>query len=181
MALKPSVKSAPQAPATVGAKKSARKVTVACKIPMGVVLQLCRKVPYVEHTQAGTVVERERWDRFGAKVKVNGTSYPVIPPKGYKERVAQTSGFALTRGVDAEMWDEWLKQHAEDAMVVNNLIYAFPDEESVVDFGRDFAGIKSDLGPLDMDTLDKDGRVLDPRVPRSLDSAVQDVTTGVVD
>lgn len=167
------------APAIVGAKKSARTVTVACKLPQGFYMQLCRPVKFYEGTQSGGTIERTRFDRTGPKIRINGTSYPVMPPKGFRERVAMTSGFALTRGVDAEMWEEWAKQHAKDMMMVNNLVYAFPDEESVRDFGADFVGIKSELDPLDMDTVDKNGKVLDPRVPRSISNEVEDVTKGV--
>lgn len=166
------------APLTGGARKSATTVTVACKVPTGVRLQLCKQTKYWEDTPSGPR-ERTRWDRFGTQHVVRGTAYPMMPPKGFRERAAVTSGYAITRGIPADFWGAWLEQNAKSDLVRSQMIFAFPDADSVREHAGDRGALLSGLEPLDMEP-DKDGRVADPRVPRSTTTNVGDIAPAEV-
>lgn len=154
--------SEPAAPAVHAPEpKSSATVTVACKIPNGIVLQLCRPTKWIEETPSGSR-DRVRWDKFGARHFVQGPAYPSgTVPEGYGERPALSGGFALTAGIPREFWDEWLKQNAESSFVVNGQVFAQPTFDRAQGVGREKAAVKSGFEPLSRDMNPKN----DPRLP----------------
>lgn len=163
MSVSASRKQSPAAPAATKppAPKSAKYVTVACKIPMGLVLQCCRKTTYFEDTPGGAR-ERVRYDKHGQRFVARGTSYPALPPKGFPQRVPTVGGYALTQGIPADFWEQWLEQNADTDMVKNKLIFAYASLVDVRDEAREYAHVLSGLEPLVPDN--------DPRVPKPLDA-----------
>lgn len=157
---------APAAPA-VRTESRSSTVTVACKIPHGIIMQLCKETKVVEDTQAGPR-ERTRFDRVGERVFIRGNSYPVSPAPGFPERGPQAGGFALTYDVDAEFWAEWLKQNSRSPMVKNGLIFATPTTERTTAQALEHKTLRSGLEPLSMEG--------DPRVPRPSNAAVGAIT-----
>lgn len=162
-------KPAPAMPAVHTAPKGARTVTVACKFPAGLVLQLCRKVSYMEETMSGGSRERVRYDKVGAIVVVRGPAMPNGQvPKGYK-RPEVEGGYALTRGVDADFFEEWLKQNEENPLVVNKMIFGRAGHDHAAGQAGDLHETRSGFEPIEPDT--------DPRIPRSLDPNISNVET----
>lgn len=151
------------APAISGtAKKSATTVTVGCKIPNGIVLQLCKPTKWIEETPSGSL-QRTRFDKVGPRYYVQGPAYPVgTIPKGYGEKPPIAGGFALTTGIPKDFWDEWLDQNKESTFVTGGQVFAHDTFDAAQGDGREMAHVKSGFEPLPED-LDP---TKDPRLPR---------------
>lgn len=139
------------APAVAGTRKSAETVTVACKIPNGLVLQLCKPIVQVEQGM-GVTRDVQVHLKTGETITVAGPAYPNgPPPKGFKRRPDDADGYALTKNVPGKFWEEWFLQNKDADYVTSGLIFAFPEIESVMDMARDGERIMSGLQPLDPD------------------------------
>lgn len=147
----------PQAP-TVRATPRASVVVVACKVPNGLVLQLCKKTSFPEETPSGTR-DRVRYDRVGPRVTVRGPAYPVgTPPAGMPPRPAIVGGYALTPNVDREFFEQWMEQNRQNPIVINRMIFAHEARSHVVGQARELKDTRSGFEPLIPDN--------DPRLPK---------------
>ncbi|EFE94002.1 hypothetical protein [Serratia odorifera] len=93
----------------------AEQVTVGCKLPNGLVLNV-----------------------QGKQVKINGC-------RSKEARII--GGYGLT-AVDKELWEAWLKIHAEQPYVKNGVIFAQDNGNSVRSQAKEQENIKSGLEPL---------------------------------
>lgn len=84
-------------------------VTVGCKLPHGIVLQVNRAEKHHEPVLGGGSREIERWVPTGARYFVRGTAHP----QNEAPKALIYEGFALTSGIPADVWAEWCKQHAD--------------------------------------------------------------------
>lgn len=158
----------PEAPA-VQVSKSGKTVTVGCKIPTGLKLQLFRKVQWPEETRGGTIM-RDRWDRYGAHVIVRGPAVPTgTAPKGYRRPAAIVGGYGITPNVDADFMREWMQQNAQNPVVVSGMIFVQNDNASAVDQSKDQRELRSGLEPIVPDN--------DPRIPKPVDGNVGSIET----
>jgi hypothetical protein len=150
---------------TTQTPKSAKTLTVACKLPNGVVLHLDDMVDEVEPVSFKTVkIARRRPET----VTVHGCAVPVGTPLPAHQIHA---GYALTPGVDADFWAEWLKQNKDTTMVKNNLIFAMPTREAIEAKTTEHKAQRSNLEPLDPTfKVGVNGAIIpnDPRYPRSM-------------
>jgi hypothetical protein len=152
--------SAPEAPA-VHVEKKSPVVTVACKIPNGLSLQLFRKVEVPEPVQGGGIRVVPRHDRIGDMVQIRGTAYPRgNPPPGMPPRPIMAGGYALTPNVPADFWDAWLEQNKEADYVKNKMIFAYGDRAKTIGVARDNRELRSGLEPVNMTN---DPRQIKPR------------------
>lgn len=141
-------------------------VTVACKIPHGIVMQLAVKTTYFEDTPSGSR-ERTRYDKAGERVFIRGNSRPVNPPAGFPDPGPIAFGYGLTPDVDAEFFAEWMRQNAKAPMVANGLIFGMPTLSGINGQAREFEGKRSGLEPLQIDN--------DPRVPKPTRNEVHQI------
>lgn len=155
----------------------AKFVTVACKLPMGMLLHLQQEYKDSEQTPNG-VREVTRYRKVGDGITVFGPSMPVGVPTPPNKRIV--GGYALTRGVPAEFWDKWLAQNKDAPYVKSEMIFALPNTSDAEDRADKQADVKSGLEPLDPTfTTDKQGNIVsaDPRYPKPL-GGVAAVHTG---
>lgn len=167
---KPAVAAKPEAPKPQASviPKSAGTVTVACKVPTGVVIQLCRKTEYAEETMQGTRM-RVRYDRYGPIVIVRGPAQPAgTAPRGYVRPVV-VGGYALTPGVDADFWKAWLEQNKDSPLVLSGQIFAHGTTASTRAQAQEQREVTSGLEPLNMDG--------DPRMPKPATGSVTGIET----
>jgi hypothetical protein len=153
------------------ASKSKRTVTVACKIPQGIILQLQRPAERMEDTRDGPR-PRTYWVKFGEIFFVRGPAYPVgTIPKGFRRPPINEGGYALTNGIPADFWEQWAEQNAKADFVVapdgaeHGMIFAYPDMEDAASAAREQEKLLSGLEPISTDEDDK-GKLIDPRLPR---------------
>lgn len=144
-------------------------VTVACKLPHGLILQLQRPVKMVEPVLGGGVREYTISQRFGEQVTIFGNRTPF----GQQPKCTIIGDYALTPGIDKTFFEEWMKQNANHDVVVNELIFAHKSRDHAEGFARENAGRRSGLEPLDMSmkTVGGKERVADPRVPGNITKA----------
>lgn len=95
-------------------------VTIACKLPHGLHLDLQRP---------GQPKER---------VTINGFTHP-----------RAIAGFGITEGVSKEFFDEWMRQNKDLEPVKQGLIFAHAQAKSVVDQAKEKVNLKSGLEALD--------------------------------
>lgn len=147
---------------------STRKVFVTCLVPSGLVLRLQDCMDVKVPKQGGDYIFEKQWrPRMGAPVfTVRGPSVPVGPVKGYKVPNIE-DGFAITRGIPVDFWSEWLEQNKDASYVQEGMIVAHDTEEDAIAWAHENAKLRSGLEPISTDQ-DKDGNLVDKRLPRPL-------------
>lgn len=141
------------------------KVTVACKVPNGIIIRAFEwneeDVPVF-----GGGVKREQVARpTGEQIKINGPAYPF----GTLPRWRIIAGYAMTEGVDVDLWKIWLQQNKKSALVTGNQINAFEKTADAEAWAKECRGVRSGLEPINPGTVkDKKGREIpaDLRMPR---------------
>lgn len=127
-------------------------VTVACKVPMGLILRVFTMETYKEPAAGGGFVDAKRARQVGKSVKINGPAHPVnerpmVPMAGNY----LGGGFALTPNVDADFWTKWLEQNADNDVVTNGFIFAAPKTENVAAQAKERRKEKLGFEPIDPD------------------------------
>jgi len=110
------------------APRSRNTITVGCKLPHGMHLDI---------RQAGEPVQR---------VTLKGINSLT---QGAIIRQAQIGGFAVTENVSKEFFEEWIRQNKEHPAVKNSLIFAHVQTDSVRDMAEDRDELKHGFEPID--------------------------------
>jgi hypothetical protein len=149
-------------------------VTVACKLGVAYYdLQLCQIVDKKEQSLQGERTVREAI-RIGKVVRLRGTAYPRgTVPDGFPAKPEIVDGAAMNPGIDKEWFDEWLRQHHLDPLVMNKMIFAHENVDHVRGLAKEMAKIQSGLEPLDPKTMGRD-----PRTPRTVRPEVSNIEDG---
>lgn len=106
--------------------KTTETVTVACKLPHGIHMDL-----------------RNPDNTLRARVTLNGAS------KGAANQRFGEAGFGLTFNVPKDHFEQWLKDHENHPAVKNELIFAHREQASVEAKARENENKKSGLEPVD--------------------------------
>ncbi len=122
---------------------SAQFVTVGCKLPNGLFLDLKTK---------------------------SGDEQRVVLKGANDSRIV--GGYGLTEGVPAEFITEWLKRNARHPAVVNKHIFLHDQTESAVSIAKENREVKTGLEAIDpisngMLKKSKDGNELDPEAVKA--------------
>lgn len=141
------------------------KVTVACNLPSGVRLRGMRMVSFAELLANGTTQETKIAEATGDDVIVHGNAVPF----GEVPKYPIVAGYALTKGVDKELFDSWFKFNERHPAVLNKCIFAYPSLDQAEDAARDHETVRSGLEPFMQDA--------DPRRPRARNANLLDVGT----
>lgn len=138
---------------------TAETVTVACKLPHGLI---CRIFVMREKTElvlgGGTRQVKEAVDS-GRRFTINGVAheagrmpmsrrYDGAPMDGTQAPMLDT-GFALTHNVPKADWDEWLEQNKDSDFIKKGLVFAHKQAASVKKQGKDHERIRTGLEPID--------------------------------
>lgn len=152
-------------PAASAAPKPAAFVTVASKLPMALVLQLCEFSDVRLPDGRGGYVTEKNARKVGEIVHINGTAYPRgETPEDWPERPQMLAGYALTKGVDKEFWDKWCEQNKGFPALESGVLFAYDKPDAGAKMAREREKVDSGLGPL---VVGKAGQpILDPRAPR---------------
>ena len=129
-------------------------VTVACKMPHGLNCRLFRTVPRPEPLPGGGVKMVEMAEPIpGRSFQLNGY---LIPAKGEEPPPpAHPGAFALTHGVDKEMFEEWLRQNEDLDLVRAGLVFAHEKDNEVKAYTKDNKELKSGLEPIDRSNISR--------------------------
>jgi hypothetical protein len=137
------------------------KVTVASKLPFRLEMQLCKK-RVEQRRHQGQCWQETIFHKDGPIVTINGTAYPQggTVPEGFPSRPEMVAGYALTHGVDADLYAAWAIENKDTDMLRNKLIFAFEKLDSTKGMAKDGKDLDSGLGPLVPDT--------DRRMPKKM-------------
>lgn len=130
-------------------------VIVGCRMPWGYWLEPCLKRVEQERTSGNGVRDVEVGRKSGERFRLNGN----------RVRVGQTpdwiiaNGAGLTRGIPEEVWEAWLKDHKDEPIVKNGIVFAHSRENEVRAMAKDFRKQPTGLEPFNP----KD----DPRKPKA--------------
>ena len=140
-------------------------VTVACKIPNGIIMRVHEQHDFHETVPGGPprpakrAVEKARFNIAGPAA-----------PFGMVPKTDVAGGYALTHNVPKDLWDAFKAQHSDSDMIVNKLLFAYEKPEATVSEAKNARKNLSGLEPIDTSTTTKEGKTVqvDPRWPRSL-------------
>ena len=167
---------------TIRASQAGDKVTVACKMPQGLVLQLYDIVEVDEQVSGGTRRIKMAVPRLvngrEAKIELNGTAYPqglapYAPIVGAREP-GRGEGFALTHNVPADFWEEWLAQNQHSPLLASGMLFAHQKMAFVEGDAKERVSLRSGLEPMHRDSA---GELDDPRAPALSPRGVGKVST----
>lgn len=134
-------------------------VTVACKLPHGLMLRLFRMEEHDEPVMGGGTKTVKRAVAIGETLTILG----VAAPFGKSPKAQIVGGYALTPGVDADFFKAWMDQNKDSAVVRNKLVMHHEKPDMVAKKAEELAAIRSGLEPLTPDS--------DPRIPRGVKTA----------
>jgi hypothetical protein len=127
-------------------KRAANTVTVGCKLPNGLVLQLYQNVKRVENVPNGTRTY-EIAEQVGEPITIHGSAMKFEP--GYIPPAQLAGGYGLTPGVNRDFFEEWMKQNREHPAVKSGLIFAAGSQMDAMDVAKENAGKRSGLEQID--------------------------------
>lgn len=118
-------------------------VTVACKLPNGLILRLFQMQDTEELVMGGGVrTVQKAFLMDHEPVKLRGCAAPFGSP------ILTIGGYALTYNVDAQFFAEWLRQNYDADSVKNGLVFAQLERDHVEGQARDQEELQSGLQPL---------------------------------
>lgn len=137
-------------------------VSVLCKLPQGMQLQLYeRHENVVEVTQGGTQ-KVTKFLPYDNPVIINGCGRE----QNAAPRHRTVGGYAVTEGVSKDFWEKWMAQTGRYLPAVkNNLIIALPNITRAVEVAKDHRKVRSGLERVDPRNIP----VLDPRFKIKMD------------
>lgn len=140
-------------------------VTVGCRLPHGLVLQAYEWVEKTYFNKEGmsrTVKEAQPMEGSG-KVVINGNARRPGEDKldVYGDPISLASGYAITQGVDQELWDAWYEANKNQAYIKNEMVFAFPNLRDMKAKARENIDIRSGFEKINPDG---DGRMPGNRI-----------------
>ena len=137
---------------------SGNTVTIACKIPNGLRLQLWKMVEVFDPGLGGgrTIKKAEK---EGEAIVVHGPVHPF----GIFPEYQILCGFALTPGVDKVFWEKWKEQNSDSQSLQSGLITAWPSVSDAQGYAREHEKLKSGFAPIDPDNPPK-GLINNPNI-----------------
>lgn len=137
-------------------------VTVACKMPNGLVLQVWDIENYQEPMPGGMMRDATR------RVKCKKFAPITLNPARRRMMEEEPSyriigGYAMTENVPAELWSRWLRDNQDSDIVKNGLICAFEKADSSVSEAKNRRDVRSGLEPV--------SQTKDPRMPKKIKPA----------
>ncbi len=120
-------------------------VSVGCKIPNGLMLQLYRVETYDEQLMAGGTRKAKRAIPEGLPVKLNGCARRV--GKDMPHQILMGAG--ITHGVDADFFNEWVRRNADSDVVKKGLVFSQTKPGEIEAQVKDHRTLKSGMEPID--------------------------------
>lgn len=135
---------------------SARTVTIACKMPHGIVIRDHDEATVHENVMGGGSRKVKVFRPVGRPIRIKG---PVVPDQ-FIRLVEVVGGYAITEGVDLDLFEKWMRWNREAPYVTNKLIYGDEDGSKVRAWARDHDSVRSGMEPLDVTMRSEAGRMV---------------------
>lgn len=124
-------------------------VTVACKLPNGLWLQLHRAQRITVPVLGGGTRDETQFMREGNRYRVYGNSHP----QNKAPMCEIVAGFALTHNIPKDFWDKWLDQNSESEIVKKSIIFGYAGRENIDAASKDHEKVKSGFERMDPTNL----------------------------
>jgi hypothetical protein len=134
-------------------KSSRPTVTIACRLPGGLVLKTDKSEDFYEPLLGGGTRKTIRYVPTGDEYTVRGWNSNARDQFAKNRRIqlpAQDGGYALTPGIPADFWELWAEQHKDSDLIKNKFIFAAPSDNEAEAMKKDTPA-KTGLEPLDPD------------------------------
>jgi len=135
--------------AVTNESNSTATVTVACKLPHGLILRVFRKVERQMPVMGGGF----RTESVHEPLEQTYTVYGWSHPQNAAPHCTIVGGYAMTPGIPKEHWDLWMSQNKHSDMVKNQMIFAYDSMAKATGESKDRAGVKSNIERLDPNNL----------------------------
>lgn len=147
------------------ATKSRNTVTVACKVPNGLILQNSVLEDDFEPVFGGGSRPIKAARPIGDPIHITGSARAIMSDPDAKRVVG---GYGLTFNVPKEAFEKWMKDNAALDMVKNGLIFAHDSPDRATDQARDMRSTRSGLEALNVEGRKANGDYADPRMPKNI-------------
>jgi hypothetical protein len=124
---------------------STATVTVACKHPSGLHLQLHHFFDHEVPVPGGGTKTEKLARPVGEPVRVAGPA----TPHGEAPKAIIVGGYALTPGVPKEFWDKWCEQNKGAAVLKNHVLFAYEKEADTRADAKEHAKLRTGMEPID--------------------------------
>lgn len=124
-------------------------VTVACKHPNGVILELVEMKERSEPVMGGGVRTFQQAVRTGKRITIRGPALPLNMPPSFQ----MIGGYALTPNVPRDFWETWVKQNHDSPLLENKMLLVH--DKDTPGMAREFKKVKSGAEPIDPDNPPK--------------------------
>jgi hypothetical protein len=133
-------------------------VTVACKLPNGLICRIFEPRQELDQVVGGGSREVTRHYPNGQQFVLNGTAREMgqMPRARLANGAPGTSaaqmldtGFALTHGVPKDLWDRWYDANKDADFVRNGLVFAHKQGASVKRQAKEHEALTSGFEPID--------------------------------
>ncbi len=139
-------------------------VTVACKLPNGLILRVFDMIETQEPVMGGGFRNVKIARLKGVPIPVYGNRSPF----GELPKCKIVAGFALTPGIPKEFWELYLEQNKDSEVIRNGILFAHESLDSVEGEAKENADVKTGLQPLSRDSR---GNMDDSRIPKRINTA----------
>jgi hypothetical protein len=142
-----------------------KTVVIACKLPHGIIIRDQEETIVHENVMGGGTRKVKLYRPVGPRIRVKG---PVVPD-AFIRSVEVVGGYAITEGVDADVFGRWMNWNKDAPYVVNKLIYGHEDRDNVLGWAREHGDVRSGVEPLDVTMKTHNGRQVyaDERIARA--------------
>ena len=130
---------------------AADTVSVGCKLPNGLVLQLCKSRTENEQVMGGGTREVTVWRKWGPRYVVRGNGHPSNNPL--------KNSVGITHGIPASFMREWLEQNKDTDLVRNHQVFIETNDVNLHAKAREHKDEPTGLEPI--------RQTGDPRMPKA--------------
>jgi hypothetical protein len=144
-----------------------RTVTVACKLPHGLIIRDFVKVTEQEPAPGGYRVF-EVFKQTGPRYRLKGPAPAEARGSLFIRSIEVVGGYAITEGIPADVFERFIDANKNSAFIVNQLIYGHEDGRRVRSWARDRESLRTGFEPLDVTLKSHRGTFVhaDERIPR---------------
>ena len=146
--------------------KAPDTVYVGCKLPNGIILQLCAEEEYREPVMGGGTIVSKRYRRLPETYTLNGCSIDLARVAAGEVPHLIVGGAGITPGIPRDFWEKWLEANKHSHLVRNKIVFAQRDEMSARSRAVELKDVRSGLEPID------------PENPGSTSPDVRRIATG---
>jgi hypothetical protein len=133
-----------------------RLFTVACKLPQGIKIRAYQERTEQQPVMGGGVREVTVWRPVGKYIRIKGPNVPLQ----FRALVETVGGYALTSGVPADVFEQFMEHNKDSDFVKNDMIYGHEQRGRVVAWAREREGLKTGFEALDVTMKSKEGRMV---------------------